>query len=251
MRIAVMGASGRVGLRLLEAIAADPGLELAAALVSRNSRFLGRQVEGSSLEFRPIERTLNCHADVFVDFSTPAATLALLAAMGDKPTPMVIGTTGFSAAEEAELDRFAEKRPLLVEPNFALGFDAFESAVADAARRDPGAEATVLETYHARKKPEPSGTSRRVARMIARIRREAAGLDLGEPPIVVRREGDVVGLTEVRFDLGPAELRFTHEVHSISAFAEGALAAARRFLAAPRENGRHGLDFTRTRKDAR
>ncbi|MCE1236286.1 MAG: dihydrodipicolinate reductase [Hyphomicrobiales bacterium] len=248
MRVAVMGASGRVGLRLVEAVLKDPGLELAAALVSPTSRLLGRTVEGTTLEYRPIEPSLDAHADVFVDFSSPKATLALLDSMGDKPLPVVIGTTGFDASQEAALDAHAEKRPLLIEPNFALGFDAFERAVADAVRHDPGAEATVLETYHARKKAEPSGTSRRVARMIARLRREATGLDLGEPSIVVRREGDVVGLTEVRIGLGPAELRFAHEVHDLAAFAEGALSAARRFVAATPEPGRFGRDLTRTRR---
>ncbi len=251
MRIAVMGASGRVGLRLVEKILEDPGLELAAAIVSPTSRFLGERVAGTALEFRALEPSLNCHADVFVDFSKPAASLALLEAMGDKPLPVVIGTTGFDAAQEAAIDRHAAKRPLLLAPNFALGFDAFEAAVADAVRRDPGAEATVFETYHARKKPDPSGTSRRVAELIARVRREVSGHDLGEPQIVVRREGDVVGLTEVRLALGSAELRFTHEVHDRVAFAEGALAAARRFVAAPRDPGRHGLDLVPIRRPAR
>lgn len=244
MRVAVMGASGRVGLRLLEAIAADPGLELAAALVSPSSRLIGMAIGGGSLVYRPIEPAMNCHADVFVDFSTPAATLALQEAMGDKTIPVVIGTTGFDAEQEAALDHHAERRALLVAPNFAVGFATFERAVLDAARCDPGARATIVETYHARKKAEPSGTSRHLARSIAATRREAAGIDLGEPEIVVRRESAVVGVTEVRFDLGTAELAFRHSVRDLSAFADGALAAARNLSRTAAVPGRRGLDIT-------
>lgn len=251
MRIGVMGASGRVGLRVVEAILADPGLELAAALVSPTSSRIGMPVAGGILEYRPIERSMNCHCDVFVDFSTPTASLALQDSMGEKPIPVVIGTTGFDAVQEAALARHAARRPLLIEPNFALGFDGFEATVADWARRDPGATATITETYHARKKPEPSGTSRRIAAMIDRIRREATGLDFGLPPILVRREGEVVGTTVVRFDLGTAEIVLTHAVASLSAFADGALAAARRFVSVPRSPGRYGVDTLRTPEDPR
>ena len=75
MRIGIIGASGRVGTRLIEAILASPGLELAAALVSPGSPLIGKPVAGA-LEYRPAEKTIRSHCDVMIDFSTPAASLA-------------------------------------------------------------------------------------------------------------------------------------------------------------------------------
>lgn len=230
MRIGIHGASGRIGVRLVEAILADPGLRLAAALVSPSSRLIGTPVAGGSIEYRPSDPAMKCHCDVLIDFSTPAATLALQASLGDKPLPVVIGTTGFTPEQAQELEAYAHRRPLAIAPNFALGYHAFEAAVIGFARAMPGAEPTVIETYHARKKPEPSGTSKRIADLVRRARHEVSGVDLGAPPIHCRREGDVAGTTEVRFALGVADTVFIHAVETPAAFAEGAIAAARRLL---------------------
>lgn len=241
MRIAIMGASGRVGTRLVELILANPGLELAAALVSPGSRLVGMPVAGGSIEYRPAEAAMKSHCDVMIDFSTPAASLALQADIGTKPIPMVIGTTGFTPEEDARLTASCAHRPMLVSANFAHGFEAFRLAVLDFARRMPDAEATVSEIYHARKKAEPSGTSRLLARQLFEARSRAMGFAAPEPPITVHREGDTVGVNEVRFDLGSAEASFTYRVHTLAAYAEGALAAARWLVSTPRPAGRYSL----------
>jgi 4-hydroxy-tetrahydrodipicolinate reductase len=230
MRIGVHGASGRIGVRLVEAILADPGLELAAALVSPTSKLIGRPVAGGSLEYRPVDPTMNCHCDVIIDFSTPTASLALQEAIGTKRQPVVVGTTGFDATQTDALERWSRLRPLEIVANFALGYDAFEAAVMGFARALPGAEPTVMETYHLRKKTDPSGTSKRLAELLRRARAEAGGVDLGSVPILVRREGEVVGITEVRFEAGVASTSFTHTVATPAAYAEGAIAGARRLV---------------------
>lgn len=241
MRIGVIGAAGRVGTKLVEAILAGPGLELAAAIVAPGSRHIGMAVGGGGIEYRPADAALNSHCDVMIDFSSPAATLALQSECGIKPIPIVVGTTGFTAAQEAQLDGYARYRPLLVGANFAIGFEGFLDAAASFAASMPGAEPTVAETYHVRKKAEPSDTSRRLAAELQARRTLAFGLDPGPTPILVRREGDVVGVAEVRFDLGSAEASFVYRVHTLAAYAEGALAAAHWLVEKAPGPGRYGL----------
>lgn len=244
MRIAVMGASGRVGTRLVELVLASPGLELAAALVSPRSALVGTPVAGGSIEYRPSDAAMNSHCDVIVDFSSPAASLALQGEVGEKPIPMVIGTTGFSVEEDAALTAFAAHRPMVVSANFALGFEAFRQIADRFARLMPGGEAGVGEVYHARKKAEPSGTSRWLAATVREARSAAMGFDAPEPDIRVTREGDTVGVNEVRFDLGSAELLLSYRVHTLAAYAEGALAAAQWLAARRPANGRYALADT-------
>ena len=174
MRIGIIGASGRVGTRLIEAILASPGLELAAALVSPGSPLIGKPVAGA-LEYRPAEKTIRSHCDVMIDFSTPAASLAFQDLLGDQRLPVVIGTTGFTVADDAALTAHASARPLLVSANFAHGFEAFKQTALGFASKMPGAEPQVIETYYARKKADPSGTSKMLASEIAAVRSLAMG----------------------------------------------------------------------------
>ncbi|HCL66087.1 MAG TPA: dihydrodipicolinate reductase [Rhizobium sp.] len=241
MRISIMGASGRVGTRLVELILANPGLELAAALVSPGSKLVGTPVAGRSIEYRPADAAMKTHCDVMIDFSTPAASLALQEEINTKAIPMVIGTTGFTPEEQERLTAFSQYRPLLVSANFAHGFEAFRQAAVDFAWRMPDADAAVGEIYHARKKAEPSGTSRLLARQVFEARSRAMGFAAPEPAITVNREGDTVGVNEIRFDMGSAEAVFTYRVHTLAAYAEGALAAAQWLVSTPRPAGNYSL----------
>ena len=224
MRIAVHGASGRVGTQLVEAIMNAPQFELAAALVSPASQRIGEPISGTGVEYRAVDPNMNCRCDVVIDFSTPAASNALQAALGDSPLPVVVGTTGFSEAERAELRRASGKRPLLMGENLAVGFEAFSQAAKLFADLQPSAAAVVEEVYHARKKNAASGTSLRLARLVGQQSGSSdANLDV---PIIVHRKGQTVGINTVHFDLGSTELCFTYTVHRLGAYAEGALSAA-------------------------
>lgn len=241
MRIAIMGASGRVGTRLVEVILANPGLELASALVSSKSGRIGSPVAGGSIEYRSADAAMRSHCDVIIDFSTPAASLALQQGIGSKAIPVVIGTTGFSPEENVRLTAFSAHRPLLMSANFAHGFEAFRKAVVDFAQSAPDADATVSETYHARKKADASGTSRLLANELFEARTRAMGFAAPEPVIAVHREGDTVGVNEIRFDMGAAEAVFTYRVHTLGAYAVGALAAAQWLVSRRRPAGLYSL----------
>jgi 4-hydroxy-tetrahydrodipicolinate reductase len=227
VRIGIVGATGRIGTSLVEAVLASPGIELAAAIVSPDSRLVGMPVAGGGIEYRAADAAMKSHCDAMIDFSTPDASLALQEMCGTKAIPFVIGTTGFDERQRARLQAHARFRPILIGTNFAVGFEAFASAARAIAGAMPGAQATVTETYHLRRKAEPSGTSLKLAREVRESRARAAGVDPGETRILVRREGDAAGVTELRFDHGGAELALTYRVHTVAAYAQGALAAAR------------------------
>lgn len=239
MRIAVYGAAGRVGTRLIDAIITDPGLELAAAHVSPGSAWIGRQVGNTIIEYRPAEPSINAHCDAIIDFSSPAASIALQRIIGVRRVPTIIGTTGFSAAELVEIDSAARHRPILTGANFALGFTAFGQAVSQFARAHPGARVVIEEVYHRRKKRAPSGTSLLLAATVRDAQKAAGGAIALEPEIVVRRLGDTVGINDVRFDLTDSDTRFTFTVQTISSYARGALAAAAKLVASGVDVGRH------------
>lgn len=226
MRIGVVGASGRVGTRLVETILSNPGLELAAALVSPNSNLIGRPVAGGSLEYRPAAAAMKSNCDVMIDFSTPAASVALQESIGTKRIPTVIGTTGFSPNQDARLTALSRFRPLLISANFAHGFEAFRQVALGFARRLPGAEPTVAEAYDHRRPGGPSGTSDLLARGLQAERGGAMGFPAGDTTVVMHRESDTAGVNEVRFDLGPCEVSLTFIVHTLAAYAEGAISAA-------------------------
>jgi len=239
MRIGIHGAAGRMGTHLVDLILANPRMELATALVSPSSPLVGTPVPGGNIEFRPSGGAVDeSRCDVIIDFSTPAASLALQKAIGARRVPMVIGTTGFSDEEDRVLTAYAASRPLLVSANFARGFEAFRRAAGSLARDVTDGEASVRETYHARKKNEPSGTSRLLASFVQQERSRAMGFATPEVPIVVHREGDVVGINEVHYDMGTAEILVRYRVHTLAAYAEGALSSAEWLVSLAPASGR-------------
>lgn len=203
MRIGVVGAAGRVGSQIVAAILSSPGLELAACLVNPRSPHVGRPVSGGSIEYRPADAAMNAHCDVMIDFSTPAATVALQAQCAKKRIPFVIGTTGFSVAQVRKLTSHARDRPLLLSANFATGAHLATITAAMIAQALPGALASEAQSYTLR--PDTGALE---------------ALSLGGND---RRPGD---LTQYHFDVGGVEITLTHRVNTLSAYADGALAAA-------------------------
>lgn len=241
-----MGASGRVGFKLVEAVLADPGLELAAALVSPGSHLLGAPVANGSIEYRMPDADFRSYCDVIIDFSTPAASMQLQEISARKALPMVIGTTGFSPAQYKKFTSYARHRALLLSPNFAFGFEAFKLAVLQFARQTPSAAPTIIETYHINKKAESSGTSQQLAALLQEVRQTASTVAVDPPPIVVQREANVVGDTIVRFDMSAGEISFRCSVQTLAAYADGALAAARWLVESGATHGRFELADTLT-----
>lgn len=209
MRIAVLGARGKVGRALCGLIEAADDL----SLVER----IGAQ-EGDGVA--PLSAA-SLDADMVIDFSTPVASLELLSRLAGKSLPVVVGTTGFSAGQHALLEREGQRRAIMAGANFTPGFEAFRAAGLALAAQLSGAALTLSETYHALKKPVASGTTEGLlADLRARIPDMRCAVD-------IRREGEVAGRNAFGFDLGESRIELQLSVRSRAAYAQGALDAAR------------------------
>jgi 4-hydroxy-tetrahydrodipicolinate reductase len=211
LRLVVTGAAGRMGRRVA-ALAAEDARFQVAALVDRG--------EGPGLSKPESLPEALAQADVLVDFSAPesAVRFAGLAAAARKPA--VIGTTGFSSVQLAQLKAASRRIPVFLSPNFSPGVHALGILLRTAAALLKDYEVSISETHHSRKKDAPSGTALRLARIIMEARRGS------EPAVVSQRVGDVVGDHTVTL-AGPCErLELTHRAQSRDVFVQGALRAA-------------------------
>ena len=224
LKVGVFGASGRVGKLVTEAVLASPDLDLAAAVVSADSAVLGQPVpSNTAATYTTLAANPFAACDVVVDFSKPTAVMELLEADPGGAIPLVIGSTGFDSDQDARIAMTARSRPVVLAANFGRGFPAFLRLITALAAAEPSTVPRVAEVYHARKKAEPSGTSRLLAAAAAK----AGEWTAGDIAIDVAREGETVGINAVSIDLGPAAIEVRYTVKALASYAEGALAAAR------------------------
>lgn len=247
VRIGLLGAGGRMGRMLIAALAADPGLQLCAAVDAPGTPDVGRDVgelaglgkNGVALSAVAAEAFAAC--DVLIDFTRPSATLshARLAAQAGKA--LVIGTTGLSESDKAEIAAASKSAPILLAANMSLGVTLLSALVEAAAQRlGDDFDIEVLEMHHRAKVDAPSGTALALGEAAARGRAVALtekatrvrdGITGPRVPgtigFATLRGGDVVGDHTVIF-AGPGErLELTHKASSRQLFAQGALRAAR------------------------
>ena len=247
VRVAVLGATGRMGRSLLAAIHDSTEFELAGALASRESPALGADAgEAAGLGSRfGTAVTADCaaalaRAEVALDFTTPAAVGANLAACIERGCAMLVGTTGLDARSLAALDEAAARIALLVAPNTSLGINLLAQLVEQAAAALPAEyDIEVVEAHHRYKVDAPSGTALKLAEAAAAGRRadlkslaaaprsgSAGPRREGSIGFAVVRGGDIVGEHTVLY-AGPGErLELTHRAHDRMTFAYGALRAA-------------------------
>lgn len=228
LRVAVTGASGRMGGELLAA-AADRDLHVVAVTSSPESVAVPA--------YDSLNAALDSEAvDCVVDFTAPAATAEYAGVCADFEVPLVTGTTGLDADEEAALDVAAESIPVLHAHNFSRGVAALRAAVREAARSLPGYDVEVTETHHNGKVDAPSGTAVTLVEDVEGAREDLTTRQHGregESPrspaeigIHARRAGDVTGHHEVLFGGNRETLSLTHRAGDRGVFAEGALDAA-------------------------
>jgi 4-hydroxy-tetrahydrodipicolinate reductase len=226
IKVAVCGALGRMGSTTCAAIQADPGLELVAA-VDTGFAACAEPVLGPGKDFSELEAALTVvDIDVVVDFTVPASVRANILASLDHHVPVVVGTTGLSAADLAEIDQASERQntPVLVAPNFAMGAVLMMEFAKQAARHFRACE--IVELHHDKKLDAPSGTSR-----LTRLRVEETWTEMGlekEIPIHSVRLPGLVAHQEVLFG-GPGEtLTIRHDSLSRESFMPGGVLAVKR-----------------------
>jgi len=244
MKIALHGATGRMGraITALAHAAGDVQIVGAAAAVSdpNQGKDVGELAGVGSLgvAVTPDVASSLLGAEAVIDFSVAAAVRPLLALAAKAGVAVVSGTTNIDADTRAALDRAAEKVPVLWAPNMSLGVQVLAELVEQAVKRlGPGFDAEIVEIHHRRKIDSPSGTAKRLADAVRRVRPGSVELhgrdgDVGartdrEMAVYGVRGGDVIGDHTV-FLLGSGErIELTHRASSRDLFAHGALRAAR------------------------
>jgi 4-hydroxy-tetrahydrodipicolinate reductase len=257
-KIVIAGASGRMGRVLIEAVLGCDDLTLHAALDQPGSPALGSdagaplgRATGVSIG-ADLDAAL-AGADVLIDFTRPEGTLAHLQACRRQGVAAVVGTTGFTPAQKAELAAAARHVAVVLAPNMSIGVNVVIGLVEQAARAlGPGWDAEVFEIHHRHKVDAPSGTALALGEAVARAR----GLDLAEHAVLARqgasgergaaqigfaalRGGDVVGDHTVFFAGAGERIEITHRSTSRANYAAGSLRAA--LFVAGRTPGLYGM----------
>lgn len=247
LNIAMLGASGRMGRTIVPLLAGSTGLRLSGALAAPGDAAVGQDagvVAGIGPLAVPVTsdpgRALD-GAQVAIDFTLPAASLAHADACRGRGIAMVIGTTGHDEAARAAIARCAREIPIVMAPNMSLGVNLlFRLAELAARALDETYDAEILEAHHRHKVDAPSGTALGLGRAVAQgrnttleqaavyARHGATGARAaGTIGFSVLRGGDIVGDHRVIF-AGPGEqVELAHHAQDRSGFARGALAAAR------------------------
>ena len=249
-RIAIAGASGRMGQMLIEAIASADDCQLAGALDVPGSPAIGLDAGAFSGRLSGVLIAADLHiglqqADVLIDFTRPEGTMAHLAVCRELGVKLVIGTTGFSDAQKAEIAAAAQDIAIVMAPNMSVGVNVTLKLLQMAAQAMPtGYDIEIIEAHHRHKVDAPSGTALKMGEVIA----QALGRDLKDCAVYARegvtgerdpssigfatiRGGDIVGDHTVLFAGTGERIEITHKSSSRATYAQGSLRAAR-FLAA-------------------
>jgi 4-hydroxy-tetrahydrodipicolinate reductase len=249
LKIAVAGASGRMGKMLIEAIAKAPDAELSGALDVAGSPAVG--ADAAAFLGQPAGVAISSSLDAalagarcLIDFTRPEGTLEHLAYCAEHGIAMVIGTTGFDDAGKAAIRAAAEKTAIVFAPNMSVGVNVTLKLLEMAAKSfAEGYDIEIIEAHHRHKVDAPSGTALKMGEVIA----DALGRDLKQCAVYGRegvtgerdpstigfatiRGGDIVGDHTVLFAGDGERIEISHKSSSRVTYAHGALRAAR-FLA--------------------
>ena len=245
LRIAIHGAAGRMGQRLVALASADPELSIVAAVDSPQHPRLGEDagvVAGVKALGIPITANLAVAADVAIDFSVPAAAEAIIEICRQKHIPLVVATTGLDEPQLEKLRAAAQEIPLLWSPSMSLAVNLTMklAEVAGTALKDRDADVEILERHHRFKEDAPSGTALKFGQIVADAmgqthqrhgRRGRPGKrPHGEIGFHAIRVGDNPGEHTVVFGMLGETIELTVRVSNRDCYAAGALAAAK-FLA--------------------
>ena len=248
-RVAVAGASGRMGRMLIEAIRASDDCTLAGALDIAASSGIGSDASAflGLASGVPITADIAAglkSAQVLIDFTRPEGTLAHLAVCRELGVKAVIGTTGFTDAQKAEVAAMARDIAIVMAPNMSVGVNVTMKLLEMAAKAlATGYDIEIIEAHHRHKVDAPSGTALKMGEVIA----GALGRDLKDCAVYARegvtgerdpssigfasiRGGDIVGDHTVLFAGTGERIEVTHKSASRSTYAQGSLRAVR-FLA--------------------
>ncbi len=246
LRVAIAGASGRMGRMLIEAVSQADDCRLAGALDIRGAPALGTDATAFLGQASGVAITADLAAGlhntgVLIDFTRPEGTLAHLRVCRELGVQMVIGTTGFTDAQKAEIAAASKDIAIVMAPNMSVGVNVTLKLLQMAAKAlATGYDIEVIEAHHRHKVDAPSGTALKMGEVIA----EALGRDLKDCAVYARegvtgerdpssigfatiRGGDIVGDHTVLFAGTGERIEITHKSSSRATYAQGSLRAAR------------------------
>ena len=240
MKIAVAGAAGRMGQMLIHRIAATEGCTLAGALESPASNAIGSDV-GGGVKIVADAAVAIGGAEVLIDFTVPAATVAHARVAADKGTAMVIGTTGLNPDQGQAIRDAARRVPIVWAANMALGVNILLALVEKTASMlDPSYDIEVLEMHHRHKIDAPSGTALALGHAAAAGRKvkledvwrksrdgHTGARPTGEIGFAALRGGEEVGVHTVFFAAAGERLELSHRSFNRENYAAGAITGAK------------------------
>ncbi len=254
--IAINGAAGRMGQRLVALSREDHQLAIVAALDASGHSNLGRdagEVAGVGPIGIPITAELDQSARVecVVDFSAPEGTMAVLKTCAARRIPLVVATTGHTPEQRREIEATAHETAVLMAPNMSLVVNVLFklTQVASQLLRGHGYDVEIVERHHRFKKDSPSGTALHFAKIVQDIQGQTKILH-GREGVIGERSADEIGIHAVRsgdnvgehtiiFSTLGETMELVHRGHSRDAYARGALQAAK-YLAG-RPPGRYSM----------
>ncbi len=245
-KVIVAGAAGRMGRRITYMVEQHPELQLVGGFEQTGNPNIGKdlgELAGvSKLGISLSDGLLSVidQGDVIIDFTFHESTMKFSRLAAEHKRAMVIGTTGLSPENLAELKKLSGDFPCVQAPNMAIGVNVlFKVARKMASILGDGYDIEIVEAHHRMKKDAPSGTALKLGEMVA----EGVGRDLGKVGVFERngiigertdqeigiqtiRAGDIVGEHTVYFAGAGERLEVTHRAHSRDNFARGAALAA-------------------------
>lgn len=246
IKLAINGAAGRMGRRLIDLAGQDGRFAVACAIEQPGHPFIGKELGGVMHTDRLVGPV-----DVVIDFSLPGGTQSVLASALNGRIPMVIGTTGLGSVQ-GMIDEAARHIPIVQAANYSVGVNALLKLVAEAARiLGADYDIEIVETHHRFKKDAPSGTAMALAQGLCRAtgrdiasalrhgRQGEAPRAAGEIGMHAVRLGDTVGEHAVHFGSLGETVTLAHSAHTRDTFAQGALRAAGWIVGKPA--GKYGM----------
>jgi len=258
-RIAIAGSTGRMGHMLIEAVLAADDCTLVGALDRPDSPAIGQDASAFLGQASGVRVTGDIKAglqgaEFLIDFTRPEGTLAHLRACREFGVKAVIGTTGFSPEQKAEIAELAKSIAIVMAPNMSVGVNVVLKLLETAAKAlSQGYDIEIIEAHHRHKVDAPSGTALKMGEVVA----GALGRDLSQCAVYGRegvtgerdpstigfatvRGGDIVGDHTVLFAGTGERIEITHKSSSRATYAQGSLRAVR-FLAG-RSAGLYAMD---------
>ena len=222
IKLAVSGCLGRMGQRITALAREDKSFKIVSVLENKNHPHIHQPFFNIPIE------TESCAlngAQVLIEFTTPEATMEHLEVCQKYKVKMVIGTTGFSAAQIQKIKKASKTLPILFSSNMSVGVNVlFKLAGEAGAKLGLDYEVKIIEAHHVHKKDAPSGTAKTICEVIENAtKREVSGIQS-------IREGETIGDHQIIFESPVDTLTISHHAKTRDIFAKGSLVAAK-FLA--------------------